>query len=204
MKYYSSKILIIILGILVLASLLAFYLLFNASNHENSNQSNNKGVDVDLQSKVLEKQFGIPLHVSTPKINVEADIEPAGLAKDGTLAVPKGSDGVTWYKDGAKPGEMGSAVITGHYGPWLSGANSVFDNLNNLEKGDKIYIKDDKGNILTFEVREKKTYKLSDTVPEIFIKDDASYLNIITCSGQWLAGQKTFTDRLVVFTDLVD
>src|SRR3989344_5850952 len=200
MRYTSNKIVMAVLGISALVLLIVFYLVFQGIHKENSSQIMNQ----DLQSnKPPEEKFGVPLHISIPKIDVEADIEPAGLAKDGTLAVPDGPNGVTWYRDGAKPGEKGSAVVTGHYGPWRSGASSVFDNLHKLEKGDKIYIKEADGKTLTFVVREKKTYKLSDTAAEIFTKDDASYLNIITCSGQWLASQKTFTNRLVVFTDLV-
>lgn len=195
MNKITTKILLAALGIMALVASVIFYLSFTPSNQE---------IKIQTNENIVEERVGIPLHISIPKISVEADIEQAGLAKDGTIAVPDGPNGVTWYKDGARPGEKGSAVITGHYGPWRSGEGSIFDNLNKLEKGDKIYIKNDKGNTLTFEVQDKKTYKLSETVPEVFIKDNASYLNLITCSGQWLADQKTFTNRLVVFTSLVD
>ena len=57
---------------------------------------------------------------------------------------------------------------------------------------------------MTFEVKKSQTYGLSESVPEVFNQYDKAYLNIVTCQGDWLAGQKTYNQRLVVFTELVD
>lgn len=146
---------------------------------------------------------GDPVKLEIPSINVKANIEAAGLAPDGTVAVPKGPNGVTWYKFGAKPGELGSAVVTGHFGPWRSGAKSVFDNLGNLKAGDRVLVTDAKGETFEFEVKKTQIYQRNDKVPEIFTKHDKAYLNLITCNGEWLSGQRTYDQRLVVFTELV-
>ncbi len=144
---------------------------------------------------------GLPVRLIIPSINVDAPIIYVGLAPDGSVDVPKGPDQVAWFQFGPRPGAKGSAVITGHYGPWRNGANSVFDNLYKLKQGDKIYVKDDKGISLTFTVRDSHIYNPNESVPEVFSKDDGTYLNLITCHGDWLANQKTYTKRLVVFTD---
>ncbi len=125
------------------------------------------------------------------------------MANDGTVGVPEGPLQVAWFQLGPRPGQKGSAIITGHYGPWKSGASSVFDNLNKLKPGDKIYIKDDNGTTLTFAVTKTTIYDPSQSVPEVFNKNDGAYLNLITCNGDWVANQKTYTKRLVVFTSEV-
>lgn len=194
---FKKIIIAIISGILLVILGYAFWQFFNqGSVVSTTNQS--------LGNQTVTQDVGTPLKLTIPKINVAADIEPAGLDKNGSVAVPSGPTGVTWYKLGAKPGEKGSAVIAGHYGPWVNGAGSVFDNLNSLAIGDKVYIQNDKGDTLTFEVIKKNTYSANQVVPEVFNKDDASYLNLVTCSGDWLKDQKTFTNRLVVFTKLVN
>lgn len=151
--------------------------------------------------------LGFPTTLMIPKINVNAPVEKKGLAADGTIDVPKGPSAVAWYQYGPRPGDAGSAVITGHFGPWRTGASSVFDDLDQLNKGDMIYVKDSKGNELAFKVREIKTYSKdapASEISRIFNENHGAHLNLITCQGTWLATQQTYTDRLVVFTDLVE
>jgi LPXTG-site transpeptidase (sortase) family protein len=58
----------------------------------------------------------------------------------------------------------------------------VFDNLQKLHTGDKVYIEDDKGVTISFVVTQVKRYLPTAIVPEIFTsKDGKSHLNIITC-----------------------
>jgi LPXTG-site transpeptidase (sortase) family protein len=190
---------IIMAGALLLAGIVVWYAapkLFNGLPNYSfiPNQNNNSN-----QPKVA----GIPKYLSIPSINVNATIDAAGLAVDGTVAVPKGPNGVNWYNLSSRPGEQGSAVITGHYGPWRTGQGSVFDNLHKMKVGDTVNIQDEHGNKFSFVVFDIKTYKSDEKVPEVFTKEDGKYLNLITCQGTWLQGQRTYTDRLVVFTKLV-
>jgi len=146
---------------------------------------------------------GLPIRLTIPSINVDAQVINVGLAKDGSVGVPEGPYQVAWFKLGPRPGEKGSAIITGHFGPWKSGAHSVFDNLHELKPGDKIYIKEDSGASLTFMVKESRVYNPNESLPEVFNKNDGTYLNLITCNGDWVATQKTYTKRLVIFTQMV-
>ncbi|OGZ66355.1 MAG: hypothetical protein A3C50_01135 [Candidatus Staskawiczbacteria bacterium RIFCSPHIGHO2_02_FULL_43_16] len=151
----------------------------------------------------MEAIMGLPKRLVVPAISVDAPVINVGLTADGSVDVPKGPTEVAWYQLGPRPGEKGSAVITGHYGPWRTGASSVFDNLNKLKAGDKIYVKDDKGKELVFAVKETRMYDPGESPTEVFNKTDGVYLNLITCQGDWLASQKTYNQRLVVFTELI-
>jgi len=144
----------------------------------------------------------LPIHLRIPKINVEADIESVGLTAQGAVGVPKDPSHTAWYNLSSYPGDIGSAVITGHYGRWKNGSGSVFDNLNKLDKGDSLFIEDEKGIITAFVVREIRIYSQNESVPEVFISNDGKvHLNLITCDGTWNSVSKTFSDRLVVFAD---
>ncbi|MCX6723729.1 MAG: class F sortase [Candidatus Staskawiczbacteria bacterium] len=137
-----------------------------------------------------------------PKINVNAVVGNAGLTNKGSVGVPNNGTDVAWFDAGPRPGETGTAIIVGHYGPWKNGQGSVFDNLNKLKKGDKLYVEDRKSATIVFIVREIKSYDQNATTPEVFNSSDGkAHLNLITCQGIWNQAQKTYSNRLVVFAD---
>jgi len=145
---------------------------------------------------------GLPIRLEIPKINVNATVIQVGVAKDGSMEAPSGPKDVGWFKFGTRPGDIGSAVIDGHYGYWKSGVGSVFDDLNKLRKGDKIKVEDEKGMIATFVVRKILIYDPKKDASNIFSSDDGlSHLNLITCEGVWDNTKKTYSNRLVIFTD---
>lgn len=148
-----------------------------------------------------EMEFGLPVRLKIPKINVDADIEYAGITPKGELGVPKGPTNAGWYNLGPRPGEVGSAVIDGHFG-YKDGIEAVFDNLNKLQKGDNVYIFDEQGKIITFVVSELRIYGQNDDSTSVFISNDGkAHLNLITCQGEWNKTLKSYTNRLVVFSD---
>ena len=145
--------------------------------------------------------FPLPVRLRILKINVDATVEYVGLTSDGAMDVPKGPTPVAWYMLGPKPGEIGSAVMAGHSG-WRNNIPAVFDDLYKLEKGDKIYVEDDKGVTTTFIVREIRKYDPKADATDVFISNDGkAHLNLITCTGIWNKINKSRSERLVVFTD---
>ncbi len=145
--------------------------------------------------------IGLPIYLKIPKINVDSAVENVGLAPDGAMDITKNIDNVSWFELGPRPGENGNAVIAGHYGR-KNGKASVFDELYKLRKGDKIYIEDDKGVIITFVVRETRRYDPKANTSDIFGSNDGkAHLNLITCEGVWDKKSKQYSQRLVVFAD---
>lgn len=154
--------------------------------------------DILEQKKVIK----FPTRLKIPIINVDAFIESLGLVENGDMATPEGPDNVAWYELGTFPGDIGSAVITGHFGTWKNGKGSVFDKLHMLNVGDKIYIEDEKEKTITFIVKKKQIFEPQADASEIFSSDDEkSHLNLITCTGAWNENSKSYSQRLVVFTD---
>ncbi|MDO8523142.1 MAG: class F sortase [bacterium] len=143
----------------------------------------------------------LPVRLKIPKINIDSALEYVGLAFDGTMDIPKGPDDAAWFNIGPRPGDIGSAVVSGHYG-WKNEIPAVFDNLHKLQEGDKIYIEDEKGATITFVVRELRRYGAKEYASDVFNSNDGlPHLNLITCEGVWNKTEKSYSDRLVVFTD---
>lgn len=147
---------------------------------------------------------GLPIRFKIPKINVDAAVEYVGVARGGAMDVPKKIEDVAWYASGTRPGDIGSAVLAGHYGRWKNGQGSVFDDLHTLQKGDFVSVEDDRGKTTTFIVRESRTYDEHADAITVFTSDDGqAHLNLVTCEGVWDPKTKSYPKRLVVFTDKV-
>jgi LPXTG-site transpeptidase (sortase) family protein len=179
------------------------YFAFNLYGHEQSNALVAAPLAAVSNAKSLPAALRLPASLIIPNINVDAKIIDVGLDSKGAVDVPKGPFDVAWFDLGPLPGEKGSAIISGHYGPWQTGASSVFDNLHKLKKGDKIYVKNNSGSVISFTVTGLKTYSQNQSPVEVFNKNDGAYLNLITCAGDWIQSQKTYSQRLVVFAKAV-
>jgi LPXTG-site transpeptidase (sortase) family protein len=144
-------------------------------------------------------QINLPARLVIPSINVDTEIEYVGVTEKGLMDVPKNVNNVGWFKFGPRPGEIGSAVVAGHVDNEF-GKPAVFSDLSKLKRGDKLYIKDDKGINITFVVRESRVYN-SGYAEDVFSSNDGIHLNLVTCDGVWDSSKKSYTKRLVVFTD---
>jgi sortase A len=149
-----------------------------------------------------EVKYGLPMRLSIPKLKIDAAISYMGLTLSGEMDVPPDLVTVGWYKFGTKPGEQGSAVIAGH----LEGTEDlgVFIDLDKLQTGDTIKVRNDRDETVSFTVRKTRMYKQDERPNEIFNKTDGSYLNLITCSGTWDNVKKRYSHRYVVFADKIE
>jgi LPXTG-site transpeptidase (sortase) family protein len=153
------------------------------------------------EKAVLAKStIGYPLRLKIPKIGVDAPLDYVRITDKGELAAPKLPANVGWYDIGPRPGEKGSAVIDGHYG-WKNNIPAVFDDLSRLGIGDNISTVDDRGKERIFLVTGIRTYSPLDDAAAVFHSaDDKAHLNLITCQGTWSQTNKSYSNRLVVFT----
>lgn len=144
-------------------------------------------------------------HLIIPTIGINASIEPVGVLSNGDMAVPTQNpwDGVGWYKYGPYPGAHGSAVIDGHLDR-PGGSPAVFWKLRNLHIGDIIMVVNPGEKPMHFRVMNMKYYA-PNTAPlqTIFKNMMGTFLNLITCAGQWIPSQHQTTLRLVIYTTLV-
>ncbi len=141
--------------------------------------------------------------LSIAKLDIQAALEEVGTTTGGKMGLPSKPGNVAWFKLGSKIGEAGNAVIAGHLDQ-PNGDPAIFAKLGDLGVGDTFEVYKG-GEKMTFAVEKKKSIKVSDSagLVEVFGPSKETRLNLVTCWGEWDRDNKTYTDRLVVFTKLV-
>jgi len=148
------------------------------------------------------KEF--PKRLIIPRLAIDTDVQAVGIASDGAMAVPNNFSDAGWYRYGAAPGSLGSAVLTGHLDNGL-GLPAVFYELRELRPGDEVFVVMQDGEELRFIVSDTEMYPYDEAPTElIFGRADAVRLNLITCSGRWLSSLRTYDHRLVVYAELAE
>lgn len=148
-----------------------------------------------------------PVRVLIPEVGIDGNVIPVGIAASGNMAVPVKYEDVGWYKYGPTPGQKGNAVLAGHFDDGR-GKPAIFYKLNQVKVGDIVYVENDSGEKMKFIVREIRLVDYANPSQEdmeaVFGKDISEGLNLITCDGVWIPEKKTYSDRLIVFTDRVN
>lgn len=143
-----------------------------------------------------------PARIIIPSLGIDAEVQDVGITAEGNMGVPSNFTDVAWYKYGTAPGGAGSAVIAGHVDNGL-GLSGVFKRLGELEVGDEVSVERRDGTRLTFIVTGTRSYPYTEVPTEIvFNPSGSARLNLITCEGSWVKSEKTYDQRLVVFTKL--
>lgn len=151
----------------------------------------------------VEDRIGAPTRLIIDSMNVSAEIEHVRLTPNGAMETPTRRDRVAWLELGPRPGEIGSAVIAGHYGRRNAKA-SVFDTLHTLRSGDRLTLETDRGESIEFAVRESRRYGSDALAADVFSSSDGgAHLHLITCEGEWDEDTLQYPTRLVVFADRV-
>ena len=143
-----------------------------------------------------------PTRFRVPVLGIDARVQHVGVNAKGNMAAPNNFTDVGWYKYGTPPGFVGSAVVAGHVDNGL-GLPGVFKDLSELKIGDDIFVEREDGVELRFVVTEIQVYPYTHVPRDIlFSRTDVARLNLITCEGAWVAGERTYDQRLVVYAEL--
>jgi sortase A len=146
----------------------------------------------------------IPSRLIVPKLKINAAVEHVGVDKNQNMDVPKQAMNVAWYKSGYKPGEVGNAVMAGHYDR-KNGSPAIFYNLSKLSIGDTFSVVSQDGREQKYKVTGRRTYNTNDfPIEQVFGGHNKPRLNLITCSGEWNRNAQSYTKRTVVFSELVN
>lgn len=126
----------------------------------------------------------MPVLISIPKLHINDDVVPVGLAPDGEMDVPP-VESSGWYRLAAKPGERGAAVIVGHVN--FNGVPGALGRIGELRPSDQVTVTDQAGVARTFAVYSvvevPKVDYAKTTVPLVFGPRVAADLELVTCSG---------------------
>lgn len=138
-----------------------------------------------------------PTAVRLPSIEVEDTLLRLGIAPDGTAEVPADYDRVGWFDRGVVPGARGPTVLLGHVDSRTGPA--VFYRLRELRPGDPVEVDRSDGTTARYVVtRTEQVAK--DRFPTFAVfgttRDDV--VRLVTCTGTFDRGARSYTDNLVV------
>lgn len=145
----------------------------------------------------------LPRYLDIPSIGLHARVLSVGTSNDGAIATPTNVYDTAWYTGSAEPGQPGATLIDGHVSSWTT--HGVFYELGSLKAGDVIRLERGDGTAFQYHVVETRHYKAEDIDMRAVlspISQDRSGLNLITCSGNVIAGTNEFSERTVVFASL--
>lgn len=143
------------------------------------------------------------------KLGVDAPVAPYGLDENAVPIVPTGPDAaqvVAWYDFSAKPGTGSNAVFAGHV-TW--NGDAVFRNLDKLQEGDIVKLRDNEGVEIVYRVKSNVVVDPND--PEsvkVMYPTEEDEATIITCGGEYFENNDPiaggdYTQRVIIKADLV-
>jgi LPXTG-site transpeptidase (sortase) family protein len=144
-----------------------------------------------------------PVRLTIPKLRIDAPVLRVGLTSQGYMDIPRGAFEIGWFERGTRPGNRGNAVFAGHLDTTL-GTPGAFAHLSDLRPGDIVEVQDTGNVTRRFKVVRQEIYDQANApMQEIFGPSDRSRLQLITCDGVWLKDKRIYSQRLVVYTELV-
>lgn len=161
---------------------------------------------VEIQPATVKaaEQYFSPVNLKISSINLNVPVLSVGADVDGTQLVPDDNGTVSWWKYGAKPGEVGSAVLAGHY-KIDDGSPGVFYRLNEVKIGEMVSVTDEHGVEQQFRVVDRKIFPVPEfPTIDIYENSDSESLNLVTCTGEYISETNNYTHRLVIYTEKVE
>ena len=143
-----------------------------------------------------------PTQIRVGAITLQAPVIPVGVDQKDQFDVPA-ADTVGWYRYGPRPGQPGASVLAAHvdYG----GKHGAFFHLRDLETGDLLDVVMSDGSTMSFRVTGNFQYdKTQLPADELFRKDGAPVLHLITCGGTFNPARHSYEANVVVTAEPVN
>lgn len=193
---------LVLISTILLAALSGVYTYFIVLKHSTDSQTAVATVlsQPSAFSKVLKPVVFDPKYLTIEKIGLkDVAMVNVGVEPDGRLEVPKSFDEAGWYKDGAKPGENGNAIIAGHYDR-VGGSPAVFYNLVKLAASDLIEVKDATDKKYTYRIKTVEYVNVNDpeAINRAYEHSNDPIMTVITCGGVWNIQTHDYSKRLLI------
>jgi LPXTG-site transpeptidase (sortase) family protein len=146
-----------------------------------------------------------PVTVRIPAHDIEVPVDPVGVQADGQMEIPPLAERGGWYRFGAAPGQVtGTAVIAAHVDSVASAGSGPFARLKDLAPGDAVEVTLADGRRQDYTVTTVSQVAKPD-VPwrDIFVRDGAPRLVLITCGGVFHRAVGHYADNVIVTADPV-
>ncbi|PZA19622.1 class F sortase [Modestobacter versicolor] len=143
-----------------------------------------------------------PTAVAIPALGVRSDLLDLGLTADGSAEVPEDFDLAGWFTGGGRPGSRGPTVLLGHVDSTAGPA--VFYALRDLRPGDAVEVTVADGSVARYAVTgTEQVPKDQFPTAAVFGATPADVLRLVTCTGEFDRGARSYLDNLVVTAERV-
>ncbi|WP_100813823.1 class F sortase [Microbacterium lacus] len=139
-----------------------------------------------------------PVRVQVPSASIDMSIRPVGIEDGGFMELPPEPTVAGWYRFGAYPAEgAGNTVLAAHVDSRVYGIGPL-SNLRNLAAGTEVQVESEDGGMTRYAV-ESVTYYPRSQLPteQLFVRDGAPALVLITCGGSFDAATRSYSDNVV-------
>jgi sortase A len=137
----------------------------------------------------------VPAQLQVPSLDIDATIEQVAI-RDGQMGEPADPWHVGWYPAVAQPGEATNVVLAGHRDWWNIGP-TVFAKLDQLQRGDAIYLLDRHGAGFVYRVTKSRVVPADTNAQEIIGDTGVEAVTLVTCTGSF-NGREYESRRVVV------
>ena len=144
---------------------------------------------------VLTKETFLAGRLLIPDIGVDAPFEEKGLNPDDSMEDPSGREAVAWYPFKSLPNGGENIFLAGHL--QLGGSPAVFNNVPDLEVGDRLVIWAG-GAEFYYSVISKELLTKEDSIHAVNDPVDAEVVTLMTCGGNFIPETGDYTHRWIV------
>lgn len=144
------------------------------------------------------REVDTPASVELAGVDIIADVRPVGADTDGQMELPDDPNVVGWYRFGPAAGDgAGSVVLAGHVDSRRYGLGQLV-RLQKAEVGDEVVVRTDSGEVHEYAVVDVRNVPRSELpLAEVFSRDGAEQLLLITCGGSY-DSTRGYDDNVVV------
>jgi sortase (surface protein transpeptidase) len=141
------------------------------------------------------------VRIDVASIGASAAIDPLGLNRDGSLAVPKDFRRAGYYTGRSLPGEIGPAIIVAHVGSRSGPA--VFARLSQIRPGAEVVVtRADKSRLVFIIDRLERHPKNAFPSEAVYGPTPDATLRLITCGGTFDQSTGHHRDNFIAFAHL--
>ena len=143
-----------------------------------------------------------PTAVSVPAIGVRSELLELGIDAEGSAEVPADFDLAGWFSGGGRPGSRGPTVLLGHVDS--TAGPGVFYALRDLVPGDAVEVTVADGTVARYAVTgTEQVPKDAFPTAAVFGATTDDVLRLVTCTGDFDRGARSYLDNLVVTAERV-
>ena len=139
-----------------------------------------------------------PVRVTVEGTGIELEVIPVGQEPNGAMTLPDNHYQAGWYRFGPAPGSSrGAAVLAAHVDSRTE--QLPIADLDEVPAGTPVTVTRSDGSVLRYATENVRNIpKATLTEFDLFNRDGAPRLELVTCGGKWLDAVGDYEDNVVL------